>query len=413
MYNNNYTRPKVALKAQDIRKSKGKSCGYYLRLIFFFSSLIQSLIIVSLVLFLVYGQPEKSTDEKRVEELEQSFNKFTIDNTKLQKEKANLTALLKTKTTEKGAADKKVVKLTAELDAAKGNNTKLVQALASCNTNKMVLTRNISPCPASSTTEHRTLQTILEQQMSLYEILKTNFSQTVQNLKHDLDSAIKDKNKNEMAMLKLKQEKNDLTSELQLYQKKCKEDFVMSLQGIQNVTTAFLTKIDNLFPDTFTFQLTCSKQQEQMQKIHANCTNLSRQIEDKFQNYLNSVGDKVSALQAQSSRLDVENRRLTSEIQKCNQDHAEEVEKCTKLLQEAQQVQDRKVEPLLVAQKKLMQENQILQARCLPKPPMPKPNGLQPHMTFGQQSRTGQMSIPASNTAVQTKPGSSQSPKVR
>lgn len=168
-------------------------------------------------------------------------------------------------------------------------------------------------------------------------------------------------------MLKLKQEKNDLTSELQLYQKKCKEDFVMSLQGIQNVTTAFLTKIDNVFPDTFTFHLTCSKQQEQMQKIHANCTNLSRQIEDKFQNYLNSVGDKVSALQAQSSRLNVENRRLTSEIQKCNQDHAEEAEKCTKLLQEAQQVQDRKVEPLLVTQKKLMQENQILQARCLPK----------------------------------------------
>lgn len=129
MYNNNYTRPKVALKAQDIRKSKGKSCGYYLRLIFFFSSLIQSLIIVSLVLFLVYGQPEKSTDEKRVEELEQSFNKFTTDNTNLKKENANLTALLKTKTTEKDAADKKVVKLTAELDAAKGNKTKLLQAL--------------------------------------------------------------------------------------------------------------------------------------------------------------------------------------------------------------------------------------------------------------------------------------------
>lgn len=129
MYNNNYTRPKVALKAQDIRRSKGKGCGYYLRIIFFFSSLIQSLIIVSLVLFLVYGQPEKSADEKRVEELEQSFNKLTSDNTKLRKEKAELTALLKTKTTEKDAADKNVVKLTAELDAAKGNSTKLFQAL--------------------------------------------------------------------------------------------------------------------------------------------------------------------------------------------------------------------------------------------------------------------------------------------
>lgn len=131
MYNNNYTRPKVALKAQDIHRSKGKGCGYYLRIIFFFSSLIQSLIIVSLVLFLVYGQPKKSADERRVEELEQSFNKLTSDNTNLMKEKANLTAMLKAKTTEKDAADKKVVKLTADLEVAKGNITKLLQAQVS------------------------------------------------------------------------------------------------------------------------------------------------------------------------------------------------------------------------------------------------------------------------------------------
>lgn len=131
MYNNNYTRPKVALKAQDIRRSKGKSCGYYLRIIFFFSSLIQSLIIVSLVLFLVYGQPAKSADEKRVEELELSFSKLSSDNTNLRKEKADLIAMLKTKTAEKDAADKKVVKITADLDAAKVNNTKCLQALVS------------------------------------------------------------------------------------------------------------------------------------------------------------------------------------------------------------------------------------------------------------------------------------------
>ncbi|MCJ8737859.1 hypothetical protein PDJAM_G00028820 [Pangasius djambal] len=415
MYNNNYTRPKVALKAQDIRRSKGKGCGYYLRIIFFFSSLIQSLIIVSLVLFLVYGQPEKSADEKRVEELEQSFNKLSSDNTKLRKEKADLTATLKTKTAEKDAADKKVVKLTADLDAAKGNNTKLLQALATCNTNKMPLTRSIVPCPASGVAnEHiRTLQTLLDQQKSLYVILQTNFSQTVQNLKFDLDSAIKDKNKHEMAMIKLKQEKDDLTSELQLYKKKCKEDFVMSLKGIQDVTTAFLTKIDNLFPDTFTFHLTCSKQQEQMQKIHANCTNLSRQVEDKFQNYLNSVGDKVSTLQAQSSQLEVENKRLTSEIQKCSRGRAEEAEQCTRRLQEAQQMTDRLVEPLLNDKKQLLQEKQLLQATCLPKPPMPKPNGLDSHVIFGQQSRMGQMSFPGSYTAGQSKPGSSQPPKTR
>ncbi|XP_053368518.1 plasmalemma vesicle associated protein b [Clarias gariepinus] len=405
MYNSSYKRPNVALKAQDIRRSKGKSCGYYLRLIFFFSSLIQSLIIVSLVLFLVYGQPEKTADEKRVEELQQSFYNLTMNITQLNKVKANLTLALRTKTMEKDAADRKVVKLTADLDSAKGNITKYTQALASCNANKTPLLRGISPCPSSgASNEHmRTLQTLLEQQKSLYAILQANFSQTVQSLKFNLDSAIKDKNKNELAMMILKQEKDDVTSELGLYKKKCKEDFVMSLQGIQDVTTAFLTKIDNFFPDTFTFHLTCSKQQEQMQKIQANCTNLSRQIEDKFQTYLNMVGERVSTLQAVSSRLEVENKRVNSDKDKCKQDHAQETEQCAKRLQEVQDMHDRLVEPLLNTQKQLLKEKQMLQASCLPKPPMPKPNGQDSYTLYGQQGRQGQMGVPGSHTSIQSR----------
>ncbi|KAF4083349.1 hypothetical protein AMELA_G00140190 [Ameiurus melas] len=379
MYNNNYNRPK-------------------------------SLIIVSLVLFLVYGQPAKSADEKRVEELELSFNKLSSDNTNLRKEKADLIATLKAKTAEKDAADKKVVKITAELDAAKVNNTRCLQSLAICNRQPIIRGPAISP-----TSEHmRTLQTLLDQQKSLYAILQGNFSQTVQNLRLSLDGATKDKNKHEMAMIKLKQEKDDLSSELQLYKKKCKEDFVMSLQGIQDVTTAFLTKIDNLFPDTFTFHLTCSKQQEQMQKIHANCTNLSRQVEDKFQNYLNSVGDKVSALQARSSRLEVENKRLTSDNQNCSQSRAQDAEKCSKRLQEAQESHDNLMESQLNRQKQLLLEKQRLEATCY-KPPMTKQNGLDPYMIFGQSAgnRLGQSGVPGSHTAVLSKPGSSQPLKAR
>lgn len=65
MYSATYPRAKLGLDARKPRH-KGKSCSYYLKIIFFFSSLIQSLIIVSLVLFLIYGQPEKSAVEKRV-----------------------------------------------------------------------------------------------------------------------------------------------------------------------------------------------------------------------------------------------------------------------------------------------------------------------------------------------------------
>ncbi|KAF7703461.1 plasmalemma vesicle associated protein b [Silurus meridionalis] len=409
MYNSSYTRPKVAMKAQDIRRSKGKGCGYYLRIIFFFSSLIQSLIIVSLVLFLVYGQPEKSADEKRVAELEQIFNKLSMDNTNLRKDNVNLNATLKIKIDEKDAAYKKVTKLTADLDAAKGNNTKHLQALAICNSNKTPLLRSISPCPQSGASSEQTryLQTLLEQQKSLYAIVQANFSQTVQNLKFNLNNVIKDKNMHEMAMITLKKESEDLSSELKLYKKKCKEDFVTLLQGIQVVTTAFLTKIDSLFPNSFTFHLTCANQQEQMRNIHANCTNLSRQVEDKFQNYLNMVGEKVSTLQAESSRLEVENTRLKSNGEKCDKEHTQVAEQCTKTLQEQQQTHDTKVEQLLKDYKELLQEKQMLQATCLPKPPVPKPSGNE--WPFAQQ----RPNFAGTNTGFQSKPSNSQPPKVR
>lgn len=386
MYNNSYNRPKVALERKVIHKSKGKSCGYYLRIVFFFSSLIQSLIIVSLVLFLVYGQPEKSAEEKRAEELQEGYNRLSKDNANLRKDKANLTSLLKTKTAEKTMADKQLAKLTTELEAAKSNNTKLVNALSTCNANKPMLSRLApAPCPAVSTSSNahlKSLQTVLDHQKVLYMLLQNNFTQTVQTLKHDLERVASEKSRYELEATQLKQEKGDLTSELQLFRKKCKEDFVSSLQGIQTVSTAFLAKIDNLFPDSYTFLLTCDKQQEQMQKIQDNCTNLSRQVESKFQSYLNIVGEKVSTLQAQSSGLEVQNRRLTSDMQQCSQSRTQETAQCKKLLADAQDQQDRRVEHLLLAQKQLMQEKQTLQSMCASKPilpPLPRHSGLNSH----------------------------------
>lgn len=67
MYSSSYSQAKFGHKAKEpLHRSRGKSCGYYMRIIFLFSSLIQSLIIVCLVLFLIYGQPEQSAEEKRV-----------------------------------------------------------------------------------------------------------------------------------------------------------------------------------------------------------------------------------------------------------------------------------------------------------------------------------------------------------
>lgn len=74
---------------------------------------------------------------------------------------------------------------------------------------------------------------------------------------------------------------------------KCKEDFANSLEGITTVTREFLDRINKLFPHQLTFHLTCSSQREHMDKIKNSCTNLSRDVENKFQVYLDNVGKMV------------------------------------------------------------------------------------------------------------------------
>lgn len=85
--------------------SKGKSCGYYMRIVFFFSSLIQSLIIVSLVLFLIYGKDQDSASTSRIHDLEESFSRLSIENVALRQQRKNLTNLLNATLTEKARND--------------------------------------------------------------------------------------------------------------------------------------------------------------------------------------------------------------------------------------------------------------------------------------------------------------------
>lgn len=85
--------------------SKGKSCGYYMRIVFFFSSLIQSLIIVSLVLFLIYGKDHDSASTSHVHDLEESFSRLSIENIALREQRKNLTNLLNATLIEKARND--------------------------------------------------------------------------------------------------------------------------------------------------------------------------------------------------------------------------------------------------------------------------------------------------------------------
>lgn len=370
MYSSNYSRAKIGLEAREpLHKHKGKSCGYYMRIIFFFSSLIQSLIIVSLVLFLIYGQPEKSAEEKRVKDLELGFNRLSDNNIQLRKEKAEQVAQLAARTAEKAALEKEMAKLKNE-----SSNTEqdLRKKIASCEKTTATLTASLArrisppvqpPPVLTSSSEVKTLQSLNAQQKAMIELINSNFTQMVQYLSQERDNALKDRDQHLGDTIKLRRDNGLLREQLISYTRKCKEDFAHSLDGIQTVTKDFLDRINNLFPHQMTFHLTCDSQMERMEKIRNSCTNLSKDVENKFQVYLDNVGRKVSEIQALSSQLEVLNLRLTSDLQQCTDNHKEMISKAAKDLELKQKAHDDQVETLLMEQNRLREQKSLLEER--------------------------------------------------
>ncbi|KAL1022850.1 hypothetical protein UPYG_G00033280 [Umbra pygmaea] len=351
-----YSRTKFGLEARDIHKPKGKSCGYYMRILFFFSSLIQSLIIVSLVLFLVYGQPEKSAEEKRVEEMEQSMNRISENNINLRKEKADLGAALAARTAEKTALEGDLAKL------RKLKEYEDKQRLQS-------QSRSIPPmkCPpapvqtpvVSPNNEVKSLQSVNAHQAALFKLIEANFTQTTYYIRMERDNAIRDRDAHHLETINLRRENANLKEQLTLYAKKCKEDFAKSLEGIQTVTSNFLLRIEKLFPHSTTFHLTCEKQSEYMDNIRTNCSSLSKEVEDKFQRYLDNVGTKVADIQSKSSLLEVQTSYLTLDLQHCRHNRSVTAAEASRLLQERQQNHDKQVETLLKEQNRLRDEKTL------------------------------------------------------
>uniref|UniRef100_A0A1A8CWP7 Vessel-specific 1 n=1 Tax=Nothobranchius kadleci TaxID=1051664 RepID=A0A1A8CWP7_NOTKA len=369
MYSSSYSQAKLGpLSREQLHKPKGKSCGYYMRIIFFFSSLIQSLIIVSLVLFLIYGQPEKSAEEKRIKELEMGFNMLSDNNVKLKKEKGELGVQLSARTAEKAAVEREMMKLKMNFTSVDQDLRRKLANSERAYASAMAMARRpsppIQPPPfVSSNNELKVLESLNAQQKTMIDLLHSNFTQTVQYLSQERDSALRDRDTHLTETINLRTDNRNLKDQLTAYTRKCKEDFATSLNGIQTVTKAFLEQINNLFPHQLTFHLTCNSQKEQLEKIKSSCTNLSRDVENKFQLYLNSVGNKVAEIQAQSSKMEVQIKYLNSSLQRCEQKHSELIARAAKDLELKQKAHDDQVEKLLVEQNRLRDQKKLQDER--------------------------------------------------
>ncbi|XP_053505623.1 plasmalemma vesicle associated protein a [Ictalurus furcatus] len=343
-YKSGYSEAKLGWSAKKMHRPEEKGCGYYMKMIFFFSSLIQSLIIVSLVLFLVYGQPEQTIEEKRVQDLEKSYNKLSMEKTALQDKEKNLTKQLNLTLTAKTAVEKD---LNILRDLAKNSsfNIHFLQTkLNLCETDKKTVVNSI--CPPSTYAERCAF--MLQRSDEIVKLVKANFTEQMATMKRNLENSNKEKLLYHLQVIELRRSKASLEETLKKYEKSCKEDFVNSLQGIPNVTREFLKKVDDLFMKHESFQLTCDKQSTKLEDIRVNCSSLSREVENKLQTYLDKVGSQVSSILGANAKYQTQNKLLTEDAAWCKRNLSATVEENQKVLKQTQLKYDEETEKLLL-----------------------------------------------------------------
>lgn len=202
---------------------------------------------------------------------------------------------------------------------------------------------------------------LFERMKARLDLVESNFTQTVRMMRVEMEQTARERDYINLEAIRLRRDKATQEKELQFYKQRCKEDFSQSLSGVSNVSRAFLMKIETLFPSHIAFQLTCPRQREHLEQIRANCTNLSREVEDKLQRYLNIVGDQVSEIQAENSRFKAENWRLTEDYRWCTQNRTGMIQEHKQNFEKLQRKHDGDKEKLLMEKLRLIGEKDVLE----------------------------------------------------
>lgn len=175
-----------------------------------------------------------------------------------------------------------------------------------------------------------------------------------------MDQMARDRDNLNLQAINLRKDKTKYEKELEFCRNDCNSVFQLSLKGISDVTSAFLQKIDSLSSTVPQFHLTCPKQREHLEQIRSNCTNLSREVEGKFQHYLNSMAEQVSNIQSENGRLKAENWRLSEDYYLCSQNRSGLIQQHRQNFAELQQKHDRSMERVLLDKLNLNGEIKVL-----------------------------------------------------
>ncbi|XP_006001676.1 plasmalemma vesicle associated protein b isoform X2 [Latimeria chalumnae] len=307
MYNHRYAMAKFGLQSKDIQKPKEKGCGFYLKYFFCFASLIQFLIILGLVLFMVYGNTQTSTDH-RIENLEQKASNMNIKIKELKNQNHNLTIELNATRTQRNYLNWKLehtnkalqeVNSTAIFYAAYIRDVagkldrikKAVDSASDCNmkinANTLQLHMDLSRCKTDLETTRKQLITT----NATYAILSTSFQQK----QSESDQC-------RLKQFELNQQKGDLISQMDSFKQKC-----------SNISEYFNTTVSTLKAEMQKSSLFIRNP-----TTGSNSLQLYNFLNDSFLSRFARMEENIKNEALKNSRLGVEKESYRKRYEECN-----------------------------------------------------------------------------------------------
>ncbi|KAM4709770.1 plasmalemma vesicle-associated protein [Discoglossus pictus] len=309
---NSYLMAKFGLESKDLLRSNKKGCCYYLRYFFLFTSIIQFLIILGLVLFMVYGNAHAST-EHRLKNVE-NYNQKLLGN--IQELKDNLKA-------EGGKLNICYGRYHMKQEELYTMNQSLQAMSADIQKQSMI----IMHLQSSGRTCKCSIDAFNHLNTSLYAVRTKQISLET-GYKNYMDNCT-----NNMDLLKSQvHQANYVRDECQIEIADCREKgFTMQAQmdafktSCTSVEEKFKTLLQN-FKENFDTTIGKYVPATEM-KSNQICKFLNDDAKKIIESYLSRLGQEISSKQQENSQLQVGKNRSDNALEECGQEKARILEK--------------------------------------------------------------------------------------
>ncbi|CAH2293470.1 Hypothetical predicted protein [Pelobates cultripes] len=324
-----YVMAKYGLESKEMLTSRNKDCWYYLKYFFLFTSLIQFLIILGLVLFMVYGNAHAFTEARLsdVEKLnskllgdlktqERHIQQMTLNISRLEKERNFYYNMLEFKKREVNTLNSTLALKNAKIIELTTLSSKILQTLPpKCENCKERIDRLNNSCIV----EKLIAQNEKDRLMSDLRSQKEDCNKTVGYVRIKMNQAETEKEKFLQQSKVLTNEKTDLIAQMDLFKSSCTTIENKFKIELENLKQSFETSIRLHLPDS----LGLNYQQQQLETILRVCRPLPDQISIRIDQALTRLRQDIIATMQENSNLKVSKQRSNEDLKKCGQEKEE------------------------------------------------------------------------------------------